>query len=139
MVAGHSALTHTNTVIMTQIAYALLAFNLSILLTVQLIESQHIPKTCQCPVVKSRVQGPFSDLKVTPKGPNCLQNEIIVIRQKNNNSVCLNPEGRQGKRLLKCWQRMRKDGKDSKKCIRRQNQRPRQRKRMQSKSKKATS
>ncbi|XP_039528156.1 C-X-C motif chemokine 9 [Pimephales promelas] len=125
---------------MTQIAYALLAFNLSILLTVQAVDSQHVPKTCQCPQVKSRVHGPFSDLKVTPKGPNCLQNEIIVVRQKNNNPVCLNPEGRQGKRLLKCWQRMQRGGKDSKNCIRRQNPGPRQRKRMQSrKSKKATS
>ncbi|KAK7140328.1 hypothetical protein R3I94_012822 [Phoxinus phoxinus] len=123
---------------MTQIAYALLAFNLSILLTVQVVETQTVPKTCRCPQVKNRVQGPFSDFKVTPKGPNCLQNEIIVTQQKNNNHVCLNPEGRQGKRLLKCWQRVQKSGKDSKKCIRRQNQRPRQRKRMQTKSKKAT-
>ncbi|XDV50435.1 hypothetical protein PO909_019495, partial [Leuciscus waleckii] len=91
-----------------------------------------VPKTCRCPRVKNRVQGPFSDLKVTPKGPNFTQ-------QKTNNHVCLNPEGGQGKRLLKCWHRMQKDGKDSKNCLRRQNQRPRKIKRKQAKSKKATS
>ncbi|XP_067277167.1 C-X-C motif chemokine 9 [Pseudorasbora parva] len=119
---------------MALIAYALLAFNLSILLTVQAVESQHVPKTCQCPNYKIGVRGPLSDFKVTLKGPTCLQDEIIVIRQINKNHVCLSPAGHQGKRLLKCWQRMQRDGKDSKKCIRQQKQRPRQRKRMQTKS-----
>ncbi|XP_018952979.1 C-X-C motif chemokine 9-like [Cyprinus carpio] len=122
---------------MTLTVYALLAFNLGILLTV--VESQYIPKTCQCPQAKIRIKGPFSDFKVTPKGPSCLQDEIIVILQKNNSHVCLSPEGRQGKRLLKCWQSMQKDGKDSKKCIRRQDQKPRQRNRKQVKSRKVTS
>uniref|UniRef100_A0A8C2FT02 Uncharacterized protein n=1 Tax=Cyprinus carpio TaxID=7962 RepID=A0A8C2FT02_CYPCA len=52
---------------MTLTVYALLAFNLGILLTV--VESQYIPKTCQCPQAKIRIKGPFSDFKVTPKGP----------------------------------------------------------------------
>ncbi|XP_067242560.1 C-X-C motif chemokine 3 [Chanodichthys erythropterus] len=129
--AGHSALTHSNTLIMTLIAYALLAFNLSILLTVQVVESQHVPKTCQCPQTKIKVRGPFSNFTVTPKGPTCLQDEIIVILQRNNNSVCLNPEGGQGKRLLECWQRMQRNGKDNKRCLRQR--KPRQRKRIQAK------
>ncbi|KAK9964365.1 hypothetical protein ABG768_005547 [Culter alburnus] len=62
---------------MTLIAYALLAFNLSILLTVQVVESQHVPKTCQCPQTKIKVRGPFSNFTVTPKGPTCLKDEII--------------------------------------------------------------
>uniref|UniRef100_A0A672Q9Q0 C-X-C motif chemokine 9-like n=1 Tax=Sinocyclocheilus grahami TaxID=75366 RepID=A0A672Q9Q0_SINGR len=95
---------------------------------------QYVPKTCQCPQVKQRVKGLFSDFKVTLKGPNCLQDEIIVTRQKNNSLVCLSPDGPQGKRLLKCC--MQKDGKDSKKCIRRQKQKPRRRNRKQVKSRK---
>ncbi|XP_058651710.1 C-X-C motif chemokine 9 [Onychostoma macrolepis] len=122
---------------MTLTVYVLLAFTLSILLTVQVVESQYIPKTCQCPQVKQRVKGPFSDFKVTLKGPNCLQDEIIVTQQQKNNSlVCLSPNGPQGKRLLKCWRSMQKD---SKKCIRRQNQKPRRRNRKQVKSGKVTS
>ncbi|XP_059374277.1 C-X-C motif chemokine 9 [Carassius carassius] len=101
---------------MTLTVYALLAFNLSILLTV--VESQYIPKTCECPQAKIRIKGPISDFKVTPKRPKCLQDEIIVTLQKNNSQMCLSPEGQQGKRLLKCWQSTQKDGKDSKKCIR---------------------
>ncbi|XP_016430055.1 C-X-C motif chemokine 9-like [Sinocyclocheilus rhinocerous] len=124
---------------MTLTVHALLAFNLGILLTVQVVESQYVPKTCQCPQAKIRIKGPFSDFKVTPKGPNCLQDEIIVIRQKNNNHVCLSPEGRQGKRLLKCWQSTQKDGKDSKKCIHQQDQKPRRRNRKHVKSRKVTS
>uniref|UniRef100_A0A673HGD5 C-X-C motif chemokine 9-like n=1 Tax=Sinocyclocheilus rhinocerous TaxID=307959 RepID=A0A673HGD5_9TELE len=114
---------------MTLTVYALLTFTLSILLTV--VESQYVPKTCQCPQVKQRVKGPFSDFKVTLKRPNCLQDEIIVTRQKNNSLVCLSPDGPQGKRLLKCWQ--------SKKCIRRQKQKPRRRNRKQVKSRKVKS
>uniref|UniRef100_A0A671QIR3 Chemokine interleukin-8-like domain-containing protein n=1 Tax=Sinocyclocheilus anshuiensis TaxID=1608454 RepID=A0A671QIR3_9TELE len=89
--------------------------------------SQYVPKTCQCPQVKQRVKGLFSDFKVTLKGPN-------FTRQKNNSLVCLSPDGPQGKRLLKCC--MQKDGKDSKKCIRRQKQKPRRRNRKQVKSRK---
>ncbi|XP_016366750.1 C-X-C motif chemokine 9-like [Sinocyclocheilus rhinocerous] len=124
---------------MTLTVYALLTFTLSILLTVQVVESQYVPKTCQCPQVKQRVKGPFSDFKVTLKRPNCLQDEIIVTRQKNNSLVCLSPDGPQGKRLLKCWQSMQNDGKDSKKCIRRQKQKPRRRNRKQVKSRKVKS
>uniref|UniRef100_A0A673JM72 Chemokine interleukin-8-like domain-containing protein n=1 Tax=Sinocyclocheilus rhinocerous TaxID=307959 RepID=A0A673JM72_9TELE len=80
---------------------------------IQVVESQYVPKTCQCPQAKIRIKGPFSDFKVTPKGPNCLQDEIIVIRQKNNNHVCLSPEGRQGKRLLKCKERKRSTGENA--------------------------
>ncbi|ROL49622.1 hypothetical protein DPX16_15948 [Anabarilius grahami] len=116
---------------MTLIAYALLAFNLSIVLTAQVVESHHLPKTCQCPQAKIKVRGRFSNFTVTPKGPSCLQDEIIVTRQKNNNPVCLSPEGDQGKRLLECWQRMQKDGKGNKECLRQLN--PRQRKRIQAK------
>uniref|UniRef100_A0A8C1K0H3 Chemokine interleukin-8-like domain-containing protein n=2 Tax=Cyprinus carpio TaxID=7962 RepID=A0A8C1K0H3_CYPCA len=102
------------------------------------ILSQYIPKTCQCPQVKQSVKGPFSDFKVSLKGPNCLQDEIIVTQQKNNSPVCLSPDGPQGKRLLQCWQRT-PNGKDRKKCIHRQKQKPRQRNRKQVKSRKVKS
>ncbi|KTF90568.1 hypothetical protein cypCar_00010477 [Cyprinus carpio] len=123
---------------MTLTVFALLAFTLSILLTVHVVESQYIPKTCQCPQVKQSVKGPFSDFKVSLKGPNCLQDEIIVTQQKNNSPVCLSPDGPQGKRLLQCWQRT-PNGKDRKKCIHRQKQKPRQRNRKQVKSRKVKS
>uniref|UniRef100_A0A673JBI5 Chemokine interleukin-8-like domain-containing protein n=1 Tax=Sinocyclocheilus rhinocerous TaxID=307959 RepID=A0A673JBI5_9TELE len=103
----------------------------------QVVESQYVPKTCQCPQAKIRIKGPFSDFKVTPKGPN--YSKCTFIRQKNNNHVCLSPEGRQGKRLLKCWQSTQKDGKDSKKCIHQQDQKPRRRNRKHVKSRKVTS
>ncbi|XP_050982411.1 uncharacterized protein LOC127175407 [Labeo rohita] len=124
---------------MTLTVHALLAFTLSIFLTVQAVESQHVPKTCECPQVKMRVKTPFSDFKVTPKGPNCLQDEIIVTQQKNNKLVCLSPNGHQGKRLLNCWQKTQKDGMDSKKCIRQQKQKPGKRNRKHAKSRKVTS
>ncbi|KAK2896820.1 hypothetical protein Q8A67_011308 [Cirrhinus molitorella] len=121
---------------MTLTVHALLAFTFSILLTVKAVESQYVPKTCECPQVKKTVRGPFSDVKVTPKGPNCLQDEIIVTLQKNNKLVCLSPESHLGKRLLNCWQRLQKDGKISNRCIPRQKQKPRQRNKKQAKSKK---
>nr|AXF84189.1 chemokine ligand-like protein [Ctenopharyngodon idella] len=64
---------------MTLIAYGLLAVNLSILLTVQEVESQHVPKTCKCPQAKIKVRGLFSNFTFTPKGPNCLEDEIIWV------------------------------------------------------------
>ncbi|XP_043110504.1 uncharacterized protein LOC122356105 [Puntigrus tetrazona] len=123
---------------MTLTAYASLAFTLSILLTVQLVESQYVPKTCQCPKMEKRVRGPFSDFKVTLKGPNCLQDEIIVTRQKNS-LVCLSPNGPQGKRLLTCWQRMQINGKDSKKCLRQKKQKQRRKNKKQVKPRKVKS
>ncbi|TRY53721.1 hypothetical protein DNTS_020271 [Danionella cerebrum] len=97
---------------------AMLLFSLSILLT----ESQFVPNTCQCIQTREKVRGPFVDIRVTPKGPSCLQNEIIV-KRKNKNAVCLSPGGRQGKRLLKCWQQMEKAGMDPKKCVGRKRKR----------------
>ncbi|XP_073690001.1 uncharacterized protein cxcl-c13b [Garra rufa] len=123
---------------MTLTVHALLAFTLSILLTVQVVESQYVPKSCKCPQVKARVSGPFSDIEVTPNRPNCSQ-EIILTQQKNNKLVCLSPEGHQGKRLLKCWQRMQKNGKDSKNCIHRPKQKPGKRNKKHVKSGKVTS
>nr|XP_005157000.1 growth-regulated alpha protein-like [Danio rerio] len=134
MTTGTSAFTHSKTFIMTQIAYTLLALNLCFILTAQVVESQHVPKTCQCPQVQKRVRGPFSDLRITPKGPSCLQNEIIVTPKKTNKPVCLSPEGPQGKSLMKCWNRTQKAGINHKICLR-----PRQRKGKQVKSKKITS
>ncbi|KAI7805913.1 uncharacterized protein LOC130559543 [Triplophysa rosa] len=110
-------------------AFALLTF--SIFLTVK---SQYVPKTCQCPKVLKRVQVPFSDFTVSPKGPNCFKDEIIVTLQKNKSLVCLSPDGKQGKRLMTCWQ---KNGKNSTRCLRRQKRR--QNKRRQAKSKKGIS
>ncbi|XP_056616819.1 uncharacterized protein LOC130431683 [Triplophysa dalaica] len=112
-------------------AFALLTFSLSIFLTVK---SQHVPKTCQCPKVLTRVQIPFSDFTVNPKGPTCFKDEIIVTLQKDKRLVCLSPDGKQGKRLMTCWQ---KNGKNSTRCLRRQKQR--QNKRRQAKSKKGIS
>ncbi|XP_055026282.2 uncharacterized protein cxcl-c13b isoform X1 [Misgurnus anguillicaudatus] len=109
-------------------AFAFLTFSLSICLTV---ESQYVPKTCQCPQVTKRVKGPFSDFSVILKGPTCLKDEIIVTLQRNNRQVCLSPNDKQGKRLMMCWQR---NGKDSKRCLRKlQKKRPNKRRQIKSK------
>lgn len=47
--------------------------------TVQVVDSQYVPKTCQCPQVKQRVNGPLSDFNVSLKGPNCFQDEIMYV------------------------------------------------------------
>uniref|UniRef100_A0A8C1S309 Uncharacterized protein n=1 Tax=Cyprinus carpio TaxID=7962 RepID=A0A8C1S309_CYPCA len=100
------------------------------------VESQYIPKTCQCPQVKQSILNVPTEL-----GLHVLLFSVFFIRvtqQKNNSPVCLSPDGPQGKRLLQCWQRT-PNGKDRKKCIHRQKQKPRQRNRKQVKSRKVKS
>ncbi|KAL6487191.1 hypothetical protein MHYP_G00038170 [Metynnis hypsauchen] len=94
---------------------ALLAVGLYILLTAQVGDSQHVPTRCECEKSKPAVRGPFSDFKVTLKGPGCAKDEIIVTLKSNNQKVCLSPNGHQGKRLLNCLQKMEKE-EDEKKC-----------------------
>ncbi|KAF5910199.1 C-X-C motif chemokine 9-like [Clarias magur] len=98
---------------------ALLVLGVWFHLTVQPAESQHIPNRCACLKTRNGILGPFSDFTVTLKRHGCTRDEIIVILQKESRKVCLSPHGPQGKRLLKCWHRKQKEGKDEKKCIKR--------------------
>ncbi|KAM9477171.1 uncharacterized protein cxcl-c13b [Clarias gariepinus] len=98
---------------------ALLVLGICIHFAVHNAEGQHIPNRCACLKSRNGLLGPFSDFTVTLKRSGCTRDEIIVMLQKDTRKVCLSPHGPQGKRLLKCWHRKQKEGKDVKKCIKR--------------------
>ncbi|XP_066535935.1 C-X-C motif chemokine 9 [Hoplias malabaricus] len=95
---------------------ALLAVGLCIIFTAKFGDSQHVPVRCECHNSKVRVQGPVSDYKVLLRRPGCPRNEIIVT-MKNNKKICLSPDKKQGKHLLRCWYKTDKG--NVKKCLRR--------------------
>ncbi|XP_076830983.1 uncharacterized protein LOC143476609 [Brachyhypopomus gauderio] len=96
---------------------ALLAVGACLYLTgTRVGESQHVPARCVCLRPRNRIQGPVSDFRVVLPGPGCRNVEIIV--EKDTGPVCLNPLRRQGKTLLRCWRRTKKEGRDGKTCIR---------------------
>ncbi|KAJ8361393.1 hypothetical protein SKAU_G00179180 [Synaphobranchus kaupii] len=110
---------------------AVLAFALCILLyKAQVGASTFVPIRCSCPATYKAVRGPFIDFSVIRKGPHCITHEIIVRLKRTNKEVCLSPEGRQAKRLLRCWNRINKNGGNKRKCLRpRAQKKPQQRKR----------
>ncbi|KAJ8248526.1 hypothetical protein GJAV_G00242960 [Gymnothorax javanicus] len=106
----------------------LLAFTACIVLfEAHLGESTFVPTRCLCPASYKAVRGPFTDLTVVSKGSHCEKHEIIVKLKRNNREVCISPEGQQGKRLLRCWNRMKRNGGNKKKCLRtRERKKPQQ-------------
>uniref|UniRef100_A0A3B3TBC2 Chemokine interleukin-8-like domain-containing protein n=1 Tax=Paramormyrops kingsleyae TaxID=1676925 RepID=A0A3B3TBC2_9TELE len=70
----------------------------------------YVPLRCTCLKVTEVVKEPLSDIKVIEKGPHCENNEIIVTLKTQAGDglpreVCLNPSGKQAKRLQHCLTR----------------------------------
>ncbi|XP_030627515.1 C-X-C motif chemokine 10 [Chanos chanos] len=120
---------------------SLLALLLCIyLFTAQKAEATHVPRGCVCPKSVSRVKALLSSFIVSSKGSNCDKVEIIVVLKRNNQTACLSPDGRQGKKLLHCWERSEKTGIDRvKECLRKLRPKKTGQRRQKVKSKKVTS
>ncbi|XP_072292840.1 C-X-C motif chemokine 10-like [Eucyclogobius newberryi] len=108
------------------------------LLSVRQSGSTFVPGRCLCPRTQPGVRGPFKELSVYPKSPSCDKMTVIVTLKRNNEPVCVSPEGPMGKQMIRCWNRAHKLGRNVKLCLRRsrrrakgQRQRPRQRHRGQ--------
>nr|XP_020457367.1 C-X-C motif chemokine 9-like [Monopterus albus] len=105
-----------------------------LLITVRDSDSSFVPGRCLCPETQAGIRGHLKELTVFPKSPSCNKFTVIVTL-KNNQQVCLDPEGAMGKQLIRCWKRSHSMGRDAKLCLRRrrrargQRQRPRQRSR----------
>ncbi|KAL4641081.1 growth-regulated alpha protein-like [Arapaima gigas] len=81
------------------------------------MEGIHVPKMCFCLTTADVIHNPV-DFEVQTKGALCNTDQIIMTR-KTNEKLCLNPKGKQGKKLLKCWNRIKKKGGSKKNCLKR--------------------
>ncbi|XP_067092846.1 interleukin-8-like [Osmerus mordax] len=89
-----------------------------LLVTVEDAESTFVPGRCNCPKTQMTVRRPMTHLAVTLSSPTCDNDEIIVVL-RNKAQVCVNPTGRLGKRLIRCWKRVTKRGLDKTRCLKR--------------------
>ncbi|KAG7462519.1 hypothetical protein MATL_G00185580 [Megalops atlanticus] len=91
-------------------------------------DSIHVPTRCWCPETTKKVRGPFADFIVIKKGTHCSKDEIILTLKRDGSTACLSPEGRQGKILLRCYDRVNKRGGSKKSCLQRRGKRRQQKK-----------
>ncbi|PWS23184.1 hypothetical protein DKP78_14470, partial [Enterococcus faecium] len=71
---------------------------------------------CQCPKRKMSVsRRNIKDFNIELFKPSC-GTEIILILQ-NGSKGCLSPDGRQGRKLVICWNRINHDKRQKMKCI----------------------
>ncbi|KAG5261135.1 hypothetical protein AALO_G00300430 [Alosa alosa] len=76
-----------------------------------------VPSLCQCPMQAQRVSWhKIKDFNIELWKPSC-GTEIILSLEETQ--VCLSPDGHQGKKLLRCWNRIDQNQNHKKRCIRR--------------------
>ncbi|XP_067828466.1 C-X-C motif chemokine 9-like [Heptranchias perlo] len=71
----------------------------------------------------------IKDFQILPKTTHCSRTEIIltVLQENTEIDTCLDPESKQGKKLLRCWKRIQNDPNKKRKCIEsKQNKVPKQ-------------
>ncbi|XP_029962508.1 C-X-C motif chemokine 10-like [Salarias fasciatus] len=90
-----------------------------VLFTVREADSTFVPGRCLCPRTQMGVRGKLKELTVLPKSPSCHNVTVIVTMRRNDQPVCLNPEGRMGRQLIRCWNRVHELSRDVKLCLRR--------------------
>ncbi|XP_003964130.1 C-X-C motif chemokine 11 [Takifugu rubripes] len=96
-----------------------------VLATVTQSDSTFVPGRCLCPRTQPAVRGPLKNLTVYYTNPTCDRVTVIVTLRSNDTEVCLDPEAPMGRRLIHCWKRAHKVGRDVKNCLRRRrNARP---------------
>ncbi|XP_063047977.1 uncharacterized protein LOC134441547 [Engraulis encrasicolus] len=79
----------------------------------------YVPARCQCPKLMLRTPRRPVDFIVSPRNAHCHTPEIMVkLPGYEDKLLCLSPAGVQGKRLLRCWRRVKREGKDHLRCLR---------------------
>ncbi|XP_005940746.1 C-X-C motif chemokine 9 [Haplochromis burtoni] len=107
-------------------AFAILSL-CCVLITVRESSSTFIPGRCVCPKTQQGVRGQLKALKVLLPSSTCHNVTVIVTLQRNNKSLCLNPEAPMAKQLIRCWLRVQQLGRDAKLCLQRKKRRGDQR------------
>ncbi|XDV50436.1 hypothetical protein PO909_019496 [Leuciscus waleckii] len=71
---------------------------------------------CECIEETGSVQWrKITDYTIIPKDPLC--NKVQIILQLSGKRVCLNPESKQGKKLQRCWKRIKFNTQKKKKKV----------------------
>ncbi|XP_077585998.1 C-X-C motif chemokine 10-like [Stigmatopora nigra] len=86
-------------------------------------DSTFVPGRCLCPETQAGVRGRLQELTVYPKNPNCDKVTVIVTLKRNSEPVCLTPDAAMGKQLIRCWNRAKTLGRNTKLCLRRRRRR----------------
>ncbi|XP_075874761.1 growth-regulated alpha protein-like [Nelusetta ayraudi] len=90
-----------------------------VLMAVRESDGSFVPGRCLCPSTQDGVRGPLKDLKVYPRSPSCDKVTVIVTLKSDSQEVCINPNSPVGKKLVRCWNRAQKQGRDAKLCLKR--------------------
>ncbi|KAL2083074.1 hypothetical protein ACEWY4_020847 [Coilia grayii] len=77
-----------------------------------------VPGRCQCPASMPRTPQRPLDFTVLPRNAHCHTAEIMVKLRGHDRLLCLSPSGKQGKRLIRCWRRVSREGRDRRQCLR---------------------
>uniref|UniRef100_H3C241 Chemokine interleukin-8-like domain-containing protein n=1 Tax=Tetraodon nigroviridis TaxID=99883 RepID=H3C241_TETNG len=89
-----------------------------VLITVRQSDGTFVPGRCLCPQTQATVRGPLRALSIYHRNPTC--NKVtVIVTLRNNDEVCLDPKAPLGKRLIHCWRRTQKKGRDVRHCLRR--------------------
>ncbi|KAL3972110.1 dynein heavy chain, axonemal [Sarotherodon galilaeus] len=115
-------------------AFAILSL-CCVLITVRESNSTFVPGRCACPKTQQGVRGQLKALIVLPQSSTCHNVTVIVTLQRNNKSLCLNPEAPMAKQLIRCWNRVKQLGRDVKLCLQRRKMRGGQRQQTQQRRK----
>ncbi|XP_033883165.1 C-X-C motif chemokine 9-like [Acipenser ruthenus] len=92
-------------------------------------EAVYVPTRCQCLQSRKSIREPIVDFTITEKGTHCKNDEIILTVKETGRQQCLSPDGRQGKRLINCWNnRINKEESRKNKCIVRRRRKQKQKK-----------
>ncbi|XP_060942753.1 growth-regulated alpha protein-like [Limanda limanda] len=89
-----------------------------VLITVKESDGTFVPGRCLCHETVSRTRWPLKGLKVHPKSPTC-NTVTVIVTNRNDEPVCVNPEAPLGIRLIRCWNRSHKLGRDVTPCLKR--------------------
>ncbi|XP_043110505.1 chemokine (C-X-C motif) ligand 18a, duplicate 1 [Puntigrus tetrazona] len=82
-----------------------------------------IREKCECVEETGSVQWKkIKDYRIIQKDPLC--NKVQIILQLSEKQVCLNADSKQGKKLQKCWKRIKLNPQRKKVCLQLKKNRP---------------
>uniref|UniRef100_A0A8C2FSI1 Chemokine (C-X-C motif) ligand 18a, duplicate 1 n=1 Tax=Cyprinus carpio TaxID=7962 RepID=A0A8C2FSI1_CYPCA len=75
-----------------------------------------IREKCECVEETGSVQWrKIADYRIIQRDPLC--NKVQIILQMSGKETCLNPESKQGKKLQRCWRRIKFNTQRKKVCL----------------------
>ncbi|XP_010871323.1 C-X-C motif chemokine 11 isoform X1 [Esox lucius] len=96
----------------------LVVFLLGVCIQLDGVAAQYVPGArCICPGTIMHTSETIVDFEIIEKTFYCDKIEVIVTLEEDGAKRCLNPEGQKGRFFIQCWNKINKDGKQKKRCL----------------------